>query len=183
VLGALGVITLPVHLATNRELGVTRRFRASGVSAGALVASRAALGIVLGTASVAVVLAVGAAAYGMQAPDDLVGVVGWFVVGLLCFLTIGLALGALAPSGRSANALGNLVFVPMFLLGGGGPPRDVMGGAMRTLSDVLPLTHVVGGMRASWLGRTDDPHQLWWPVLVSVACAGLAVAVAHRRTS
>ena len=62
------------------------------------------------------------------------------------------------PSGRAAAALGNLLFVPMFLLGGGGPPREVMTGPMQTLSDVLPLTHVVGGIRQAWLGPTDDPH-------------------------
>lgn len=33
VLAALGVITIPVHLATQREQGVVRRFRASGVGA------------------------------------------------------------------------------------------------------------------------------------------------------
>ena len=139
--------------------------------------------MVLGTAAVAVVLVAGTTAYGMQAPDDLAGVAGWYAVGLLCFITIGLAVGAMAPTGRSANAIGNLLFVPMFLLGGGGPPRDVMGDAMRTVSDVLPLTHVVGGLRQSWLGQTDDPHALWWPLLVSVVCAGVALAVARRRTT
>ena len=46
----------------------------------------------------------------------------------------------------------------MFLLGGGGPPRQVMTGVMSTLSDVLPLSHIVGGLRLAWLGQTDDPH-------------------------
>jgi ABC-2 type transport system permease protein len=183
VIGALGVITLPVLIATNRELGVTRRFRASGVSAGALVGSRILVGIVLGTAAVLVVLAVGSAVYGMQAPVHVAGVIGWYVVGLLCFIAMGLALGALAPTGRSANAIGNLLFVPMFLLGGGGPPREVMSGAMRTVSDVLPLSHVVGGLRQSWLGTTDDPHVLWWPLLISVACVAAALAAARRHTS
>ena len=49
VLASLGLITIPVHLATQRELGVLRRFRASGVSAGVLVARELVLGIVLGT--------------------------------------------------------------------------------------------------------------------------------------
>lgn len=181
VIGALGVITLPVLIATNRELGVTRRFRASGVSAGALVASRVLVGIALGTAAVAVVLVVGSTAYGMQAPVDLAGVIGWFVAGLLCFIAMGLAIGALVPTGRSANAIGNLLFVPMFLLGGGGPPRGVMSGAMRTVSDIMPLSHVVGGLRQSWLGTTDDPHLLWWPLLVSVVCIAAALIAARRR--
>ena len=183
VIGALGVITLPVMIATNRELGVTRRFRASGVSAGALVASRVAVGVVLGTAAVLVVLVVGSTVYGMQSPTDLAGVLGWYVVGLLCFVAMGLAIGELAPTGRSANAFGNLLFVPMFLLGGGGPPRDVMSSAMQTVSDILPLSHVVGGLRESWLGTTDDPHALWWPLLVSVACVIAAVTATRRRTT
>ena len=73
VLAALGLITLPVHIATARELGVTRRFRASGVSAGAMVGSEILLGIVLGTVSVAVVLAAGSAVYGLRAPVDPAG--------------------------------------------------------------------------------------------------------------
>jgi len=110
-------------------------------------------------------------------------VAGWFVTGLLCFIAIGLALGSLAPTSRSANALGNLLYVPMFLLGGGGPPRDVMSGGMQTVSDILPLTHIVGGLRESWLGQTDDPHALWWPLLIAAVAVAFAVRAARRRVA
>ncbi|HLM16919.1 MAG TPA: hypothetical protein VK549_03790, partial [Acidimicrobiia bacterium] len=66
--------------------------------------------------------------------------------------------------------------------GGGGPPRDVMTGPMQTISGLLPLTHVVGGLRESWLGSTDDPHFLPWPALVAVVVTALAVR-ASRRTA
>jgi len=182
VLAALGLITLPVHIATSRELGVTRRFRASGVSAGAMVGSEVLLGIVLGTVSVLVVLATGTAVYGLQLPENPVGVAGWYLAGLTCFIAMGCAIGSLVPSARSAAALGNLIYVPMFLLGGGGPPRQVMIGVMSSVSDVLPLSHVVGGLRLAWLGQTDDPHTLWWPFLVSGVCVAIAVASARRST-
>lgn len=181
VLAALGLITIPVHLATHRELGVLRRFRSSGLSAGVLVATELALGVVLGTVAVAVVLLAGTAIYGLRMPADPVGVVGWYVAGLVCFTAIGVAIGSLVPSGRSANALGNLVFVPMFLLGGGGPPRAVMTSAMQSLSDVLPLSHLIGGIRLSWLGMTDDPHSLWWPLAVAAVAVAVAVLTARRR--
>ncbi len=181
VLAAMGLITVPVHMATHRELGVLRRFRSSGLSAGVLVTSEVLLGAVLGTVAAATVLVAGAAIYGLRMPADPVGVLGWYVAGLACFVAIGVALGSLLPSGRSANALGNLVFVPMLLLGGGGPPRAVMTGAMRTISDVLPLSHLVGGLRQSWLGSTNDPHSLWWPLLVAAVFVGLAVVTARRR--
>jgi ABC-2 type transport system permease protein len=85
------------------------------------------------------------------------------------------------PSSRAAAAFGNLLFVPMFLLGGGGPPREVMTGAMQTISDVLPLSHIIGGLRLSWLGATDDPHALWWPLLIAAFAVVVAVRAMRRR--
>jgi ABC-2 type transport system permease protein len=181
VLAALGLITIPVHLATQRELGVRRRFRAAGLSAGALVGSEVLVGVVLGTVAAAIVVALGAAVYGMQAPVDPLGVLGWFTVGLALCIAVGVALGSVLRTGRSASALGNLVFVPLLLLGGGGPPRAVMPGTMRSLSDALPLSHVVGGLRQSWLGATDGPHALWWPLLVAATAVGVAVWASRRQ--
>ena len=183
VIAQMGLVTLPAHIATHRELGVLRRYRASGVGAGAMVASQAAVGAILGAVGALVVLVVGGAVYGVPAPDDPLMVVGWLAAGLVCFVAIGLALGTLMPSSRAANAFGNLVFIPMFLLGGGGPPRDVMTGPMQTISDVLPLSHVIGGLRMSWLGATDDPQALWWPVVVATMAVLLAVRVARRRVA
>lgn len=181
VLASLGLVTIPTHLATQRELGVLRRFRASGLGAGALVASEVALGTVLGVLAAAVVLAAGSAVYGVGAPQDPLGVLAWFSVGLACFLAIGAALGSLVNNGRSAAALGNLLFVPMLLLGGGGPPQAVMTSTMRSIADALPLSHVVGGLRQAWLGSTDDPHVLWWPVVVTAVALTVAAVSARRR--
>ena len=181
VIGALGIVTLPVMTATARELGVTRRFRAAGVSAEIMVATRVVVGIVLGCATAAVVLVTGASVYGMTAPEDPVGVLVAFGTGLVCFIAIGLAIGAIAPTGRSANALGTLLFIPMFLLGGGGPPRQVMSGPMGTISDVIPLSHVVGSLRLAWLGQTDDPHLLWYPLAVAAIAVAVAVGITRRR--
>jgi hypothetical protein len=66
----------------------------------------------------------------------------------------------------------------MFLLAGG-PPREVMTGAIQTISNVLPRTHVIGGMCMSWLGSTDEA--LWWPVLVAALAVVVVVAVRSMR--
>lgn len=176
VLAYIGLVALPVHVASRRELGVIRRYRASGVSAASVVACHAAVGAVLGAAAAVIVLLVGGSVYGVPSPEDPLAVLGWFAVGLCCFVALGIALGTLMPTSRAANAFGNLLFVPMFLLGGGGPPRDVMTGPMQVVSDALPLSHIIGGLRMSWLGATDDPRALWWTVLV----AAVAVTLAHR---
>lgn len=181
VLAAMGVLTIPVHIATQRELGFLRRFQASGLSAPVVVASEIALGAVLGVMAVAAIIVLGVALYGLRAPARPLDVLGWGAAGLFCFVALGGALGTLVSSGRAATAVGNLLFVPMFLLGGGGPPRAVMTAPMRAVSDVLPLTHLVGGLRQSWLGTTDDPHVLWWPLLVAASAVVVALVVAVRR--
>lgn len=56
-----------------------------------------------------------------------------------------------------------------------------MTGAMSSISTVLPLSHIIGGIRLDWLGRTDDPHTLWWPLLVAMAAVATAVWAERRR--
>jgi ABC-2 type transport system permease protein len=182
VLASMGLVTLPAMLAERRERGVLRRYTASGVSGGTLVAVHILVGAIIGTIASILVLVVGGLIYGIPTPDDPLATVAWFVAGLACFIAIGGALGVLMPSARAAAAIGNLVFVPMFLLGGGGPPREVMTGPMQAISDAMPLSHIVGGLRMSWLGATDDPRFLLWPVLVAVVAMALAVRAANRAT-
>jgi hypothetical protein len=54
---------------------------------------------------------------------------------------------------------------------------------MQSISDALPLSHVIGGLRMSWLGATDDPQALWWPAAVAVVAVALAVRSARRRVA
>ncbi len=181
VLAAMGVLTISVHMAGQHELGVLRRFRASGLTGGVVVASEIALGTVLGTLAATVVLLLGEVIYGLPAPQHPVAVLGWFLAGMACFIAIGGALGTLVRTSRAATAIGNLLFVPMLLLGGGGPPRAVMTPSMRLISEALPLSHIVGGLRHAWLGTTGEPHTLWWPILIAVIALGTAVEVSRRR--
>ncbi len=180
-LAALGLTTLPSLIASRRELGVLRRYRAAGIDSRAILGSYLLLGVVVGVVSGGLVLAVGGAVYGVPVPDDPLRTGAWFAAGLLCFIAIGGALGVVLPTGRAASAIGNLLFVPMFLLGGGGPPRQVMSGAMRTISDLMPLSHLVGGLRLAWLGSTDDPHALWWPAALAAVSVVVAVRSLRRQ--
>jgi ABC-2 type transport system permease protein len=180
VLASMGLITLPALIAERKERGILRRYVASGVSPGTLVATFITIGVIISALAGVAVLVVGGLVYGLPAPDDPLATAGWFVAGMACFIAIGGALGVLVPSARAAAGIGNLLFVPVFLLGGGGPPREVMTPAMRTISDALPLTHLVGGIRLSWLGATDDPHALWVPVIVAVVAVAVAVRAARR---
>jgi ABC-2 type transport system permease protein len=73
-----------------------------------------------------------------------------------------------------------LVFMPMWLLGGGGPPRAVMTSAMQSVTDVMPLWHTTAGIREPWLGIGDGGAHLL-PLAAWFAFGVVAVVVLVRR--
>ena len=78
--------------------------------------------------------------YGIPAVHDWGGWSAALPLGAVAFVSIGVLLGSLLPSARSAQAVGLLMFFPSFLLGAGGPPPHVMGSALRHVAGPLPLT-------------------------------------------
>lgn len=158
-MAAVALIGLPVALAGYRERGVLRRLSASGVSRLTVIGSQVLVTALLVVIGAALVLAVAAPVYGLPEVQNLGGVIGAFALGAAMMLVLGVALGLLVSTARSAQALGLLLFMPMWLLGGGGPPAGVMTGPMQTISDFLPLTPVTTAVRESWLvgGDVSEP--------------------------
>jgi ABC-2 type transport system permease protein len=179
VIAAAGLVMLPVHLASYRERGVLRRFAAAGFPRWSFAIAQLAVGLATTTVACALLLAVAAPVYGVPALHD-----GWRVVlalalGAVGFVSLGVLLGTLLPSARSAQAVGLLLFFPSFLLGAGGPPPHVMGSVVRHVAGPLPLTLLTNAVRGPWLGLGSATGSL-------VAVAGLAAAaclIAARRAA
>ena len=72
-----------------------------------------------------------------------------------------------------------MLFFPMWLLSGAGPPRAVMTQTMRELSDALPLTRVVTAIQQPWLGTGSNLSEL---VVLSVLFAVAVVLTAWTNT-
>jgi len=172
VIAAIGLVMLPVHLATYRERGILRRFEVSRYPRWALPAAWILVAMVITAVAVAVLLVTGQLAYGLPEPDDLLGVAVGTLLGAFAFISIGIALGMALPSARSAQGLGMLLFFPFFLLGGAGPPPEAMGNPMSTIANVVPLTHVVRSIQEPWLDLGNPTGHL----AVLAALAVLATA-------
>jgi ABC-2 type transport system permease protein len=181
-IAALALIGLPVMLASYRESGVLRRFAAFGVSARRVVLAQALVTAGLIVLAAGTVAAIALPTYGIPAMEDPLAVAAAASLGTVTMIVLGVALGLAVRSARGAQAIGMLAFFPMFLLSGGGPPPDVMGDGMRRVADVLPLTHVVAGIRDPWLGSGGVGSHL--AVLTAWLVAGsLAVVTQLRRQS
>ena len=160
VLAAIGLIMLPVHLASYRERGVLRRFRTSQFASWALPVAWAAVALVLSIIAIAVRLVAGAVVYGLPAPPDMARTLTGIALATLTFISIGILLGTVLPTARSAQGLGLMLFFPLFLLGGGGPPPQAMSNVMRRISNLLPLTHAIRAIQQPWLsiGGSSTNH-------------------------
>jgi len=179
VIGATGLIMLPVHIASYRERGVLRRFAASGFPRWSFAVAQLAIGLSAIAIAGLLLLAVAAPVYGVPHVDNPVRVAAGIVVGSVAFVSIGVLLGTLLPSARAAQAIGLLLFFPSFLLGVGGPPPAVMSETLREIADRLPLALANQAIREPWLGIGNATGAL----LTTTAIAVVATALAARRTA
>jgi ABC-2 type transport system permease protein len=172
VIAAIGLVMLPVHLASYRERGVLRRFDVSRYPRWALPAAWVLVAMIISIVAIAVLLGTGYLVYGLPEPDNLVGVALGTLLGALAFISSGIVLGLALPSARSAQGLGMLLFFPFFLLGGAGPPPDAMGDPMSSIANAIPLTHVVRSIQEPWLDLGSPTGHL--AVLVALAIGATA---------
>jgi ABC-2 type transport system permease protein len=152
VIGATGLIMLPVHIASYRERGVLRRFAAAGFPRWSFAFAQLAMGLAAIVVPGAMLLVVAAPVYGVPAADDPLRVAAGIVAGSVAFVSIGVLLGTVLPSARSAQAVGLLLFFPSFLLGVGGPPPAAMSQTLSEIAARLPLALANQAIRDPWLG-------------------------------
>ncbi len=171
VMAAIGVVALPVHLTAYRERGVLRRLRASSISVWSLLGSQLIVSFLIAVLGSALLMAIAIIVYSPHLPQLPALLVGAFVLGTLCFAAIGFLLGAVLPSTRSAQGVGLILFFVMLILGGAGPPPEVLTGAMSYIGDIMPLRWVILLLQDPWLG-------FGWQVKASLIVAGIMVAAA-----
>jgi ABC-2 type transport system permease protein len=178
VVASVCVISIPTHLAGNRERGVLKRFHASSVSAWAIAGAELAVAFVLSAVSTLILLAAASLAYEFEWAVSPAKVFGVFVLLTIGFAAFGIFLGAVLPTARAAQAIGMLVWFVMLFLGGAGPPPEVLTNAMRVVSDFTPLWHAVQMMQDAWLGLDAG---LSWLIFAAMAVASGALGLRFFR--
>jgi ABC-2 type transport system permease protein len=152
-LGVLALNALPPVLARYRETGVLRRMATTPVGAPRMLAAQIAVQASVGVASLVLVLLVARLAFSVALPQAPVAFVLAIVLSGACMLSVGLVLAAVAPTGRTANALGAVTFFPMMFFAGLWLPRAAMGAGLRDVSDFTPLGAAAGATQAALEGH------------------------------
>jgi ABC-2 type transport system permease protein len=168
VMMAIGTVALPVHLTAYRERGVLRRFRASSISVWSVLGSQLIVTFIIAVAGSILVTVVGVLMYSPDPPKALPLLAAAFLLGTISFACFGFFLGAVLPSTRSAQGVGLILFFVMMILGGAGPPPEVLTGAMGIVGKLTPLRYVILMLQDPWLG-------FGWNVPASLAVAGVTI--------
>ena len=110
---------------------------------------------VVGIISIAIQFAVAIALFHLKVAGNYLEIIPFVVFSIFMILGIGLAIGGWAKNERQAAPLSNIVVFPMLFLSGTFFPRFQMPEWLQNVSDYLPLTPVIDGLR---LLTTEGRH-------------------------
>jgi ABC-2 type transport system permease protein len=171
----LGLAGLPSALAAYRERGILRRLATTPMPARTLLGAQLLLNLGVATVVALALLLTGALAFDIALPARPLAYAASFGLATASMLALGLVLAALAPSARSATAIGTLLFYPFAFLAGLWFPRESMPDGLRAVSDLSPLGAGVQAMAdaaAGSLPRLSDVVVM----VVTIVLGGLVAA-------
>lgn len=175
VLGMIGIVMVPAYIAEYRQHGVLRRLMATPSSPVSLLAANTLAQLVVAALAMGLLVTVGLALYEVAAPPVLLLAPVW-LLGALSLAAVGFLVAALAPTARSANALGFLLFFPMLYLSGAMVPREAMADSVATVGSYTPMGPVTETLRTVWEDGTVAPL----PVAAMLGVLVVASAVAAK---
>jgi ABC-2 type transport system permease protein len=176
ILGTVGFMGVPITISGYRESGVLRRFRASALRPLTYIMSDVTANLVMTLLGMLGLVLVGWLLYRVRFEGQVISLIPAVVFCGLSMFSIGYLIASIAPSARSAQVIGMVIFYPMMFLSGAGIPLEVMPASVQRISNFLPLTYVVTLLRGLWFGGTWDEYLLEVAVLagVLVVCTALA---------
>jgi ABC-2 type transport system permease protein len=176
IIVTVGLISIPIGTAIERERGILRRYRATPLRPLSYIGADVLTYFLMTTLGAALLIAVGKVIYNVRFEGDPVSVVLAFALGSLSFFAAGYVLGGIAPNGRVAQTAGMILAYPMMFLSGATVPLESLPESVRQLANFIPLTHVVTLMRGVWAGDPLSAHGQEMIVLGLLLVIGTAVS-------
>jgi ABC-2 type transport system permease protein len=160
IIATSGLISLPILLATYRELRIFARFQATPIHPISIFLAHITVLVTVNFLGLILLAAAGKLVYHLRFAGNMILVVAAYFYCSLAFLAIGFLLGSVVRSARTAQIVGMVFFFPMIFFSGATIPREFLPEAIRSVAQFLPLTHVVNLLRGLWIGAPPSS----WPV-------------------
>ncbi|WP_222870130.1 ABC transporter permease [Actinomadura decatromicini] len=178
-LASAGVFGASQTLVTWRTKGILRRLQLSPAPIPTVFAARVAVSLAVALVQFALfVLVAQLPMFGLQLGGSWWMAIPMVLSGVLAFLAIGMLIGAWAKTQETAQAVTQLVVLPMAFLGGSFFPLDDAPTWLKGLSYIFPLRYLNEGM-LNVMGRGLGPMSALPQigVLLGVAVVGTLIAM------
>lgn len=144
-------VTLAIGFTRARESGTLKRQRATPVAPWIVFAGRIGTSIVMSVIVTAVLMAIGAAAFGVSVPTStLPGLLSALAVGTAAFCALGIAYTRLVPSEDAAPAMTNAVVLPLYFISGVFVPFRQLPDGLQSIAELLPAQPLVDALRIAF---------------------------------
>ena len=177
IVGTVGMLGIPITLATYRENGILRRYRATPIQPGVVLWSQVAVNVLMTLIGIGLLVTVALLFYDLRIPTATFAIIPAIFIAGFSFFAVGFVMAGVLPTPRTAQAVGMALFYPMLFLSGAAMPRHIMPEGVQRISEFLPLTHVVILLEDLWLNGTWNLVSL--TVVVGLLVVGLIIS---RRT-
>lgn len=181
ILAVSGIMGLPMQLAEYRQRKVLKRFKATPIGTGTIMAPHLLVNAVLCIAGIIVLIIVGKLVFNLHFFGNIFSFLFAMLLSLFCIFSIGFLIAAVAPNNRAANAIAYLVYFPMLFLSGATMPLQIMPEAVKTISKFLPLTYCIEIMQGTWLREPIGDFTKEVVILLCVTAACVAVSIKTFR--
>lgn len=175
----IALISLPIPLVTNRQMGVLRRFSTTPAPPSWLLAAQVIVNLAQALAAIVILLAGAALFFGVRLPSQWGGFVLAALLATAAMFAIGLLIAAVAPTPQVAGIVGTVLFYPLLFFAGLWTPKQGLSPMLQHIGNYTPLDGAVQAMDAAMRG-TFPPTR---PLLVMAAYAvvfGLAAVKLFR---
>lgn len=138
-----------------KKQGILRRLHTTPLRVWEYFTSIVLSQIVQGLVSLGILFALAIGVFDLKVVGNYAEIVLYLILSITMILGIGLALGGWAKNERQAAPLSNIIVFPMMFLSGTFFPRFLMPEWLQNVSNFLPLTPVIDGIR---LMATEGKH-------------------------
>jgi ABC-2 type transport system permease protein len=159
-----------------REMNILRRYKVTPITPVPLLVASMVTGWFVFMPYILLVLALAHFIYHMPWPAHFVSLLAFISVGLIAFRAIGLLIASVANTVQEGTILVQLCYFPMLFLSGATVPAEFFPRALQVVSNFIPATYLVFGMRGIMLRQehlSDDWRAL--AAMVVTAAVGLTV--------
>jgi ABC-2 type transport system permease protein len=169
---AFGVQGIPVQIAGYRQGRVLRRLATTPAGPVAVIGAQLIVSLAVILIATVGVLAVGRLGFGVPLPRQPAGFALVAVLSATAMVALGLLIGAIAPTARSAGAAGTVLFFPLMYFAGLWTPQ--MSATARHIGQFTPLGAAAQALGDSMAGTWPHPSALAVLALCTLVCAAAA---------